>query len=623
MNASINLRLFALLIIATVFALSCSQAPSESPNVLWITSEDNGPHLGAYGDDYADTPNLDALAQKGIIYDHAWSTAPVCAPARTTIISGMYPASTGSQHMRSMTNLPEGMKMYPQYLREAGYYTSNNSKEDYNLAKPGQVWDDSSRTAHFRNRADGQPFFSIFNFTTTHESQIRKRPHTQVHDPAKVTIPAYHPDTPEVRQDWAQYHDKMTEMDAQAGEILAQLEEDGLAEDTIVLYYGDHGPGIARSKRYPYDSGLRVPLIVYVPEKYKDLAPKDYTPGGSSDRLVGFIDLAPTLLSTVGIEPPANMQGHAFMGPYDTPPQPIAFGFRGRMDERIDMMRVARDERYIYIRNYKPHKVYGQYVQYLFQTPTTQVWHKLYAEGKLEPPQTYFWETKPFEELYDLQEDPDETKNLIDAAELQPVADKLRKALDEHLLKIRDLGFLPEYEIHARSKGSTPHQMGADPAQFPMEEIKAAADLAASMKAGTEADLKQLFAHSDSAVRYWAALGFVMRGKEAVMANREALLPLLNDEAPAVQVAAAEALGRYGTNADAKKALDVLMSYADPEENGIFIAMAAMNAVDYMDERALPAKAKIAALSKVDPNVNARVQKYVGQLQTKTLMDLE
>ena len=209
---------------------ACSAGPDlPSPNILWITSEDNGPALGAYGDNFADTPNLDALAALGMIYRNSWSNAPVCAPARTTIISGVYPPSLGAQHMRSMVPMPDGMKMYPQFLREAGYYCTNNSKEDYNLVKPGEVWDESSREAHWRNRHDStQPFFAIFNFTTTHESQIRSRPHEQKHDPAGVPIPAYHPDVPEVRQDWAQYYDKMTEMDTQAGEILQQLKEVGL-----------------------------------------------------------------------------------------------------------------------------------------------------------------------------------------------------------------------------------------------------------------------------------------------------------------------------------------------------------------------------------------------------------
>ena len=377
--------------ILTLLAVILSSAATsllaaDRPNVLWITSEDNGPELGCYGDDFADTPNIDSIASKGMIYLNAWSTAPVCAPARTTIISGLYPPSTGSEHMRSMTRLPESMKMYPQYLREAGYYCTNNSKEDYNLEKPGQVWDESSRKAHWRNRKPGQPFFAIFNFTVSHESQIRKRPHTPVHDAGKVRVPAYHPDTPEVRRDWAQYYDKITEMDAQVGRVLKELAEDGLTDNTIIFYYGDHGSGMPRSKRWPYNSGLNVPLILSVPHEFRDLAPADYRPGGKSDRLVGFIDLAPTLLSVVGIEPPDYMQGHAFLGTYERTEQPYGYGFRGRMDERYDMVRVVRDKRYIYIRNYMPHKIYGQYIAYMFQTPTTQVWKDLYDQGKLEAP---------------------------------------------------------------------------------------------------------------------------------------------------------------------------------------------------------------------------------------------
>ena len=220
--------------------------------------------MGAYGDSFADTPNLDALAERGMRYNKAWSNAPVCAPARTTIISGLFPTATGSQHMRSRTRLPDGFRFFPQLLRQAGYYTSNNAKEDYNLEKPGPVWDESSREAHWRNRSHGQPFFAVFNVGLTHESQIRLRPHTPVHDPAGVALPAYYPDTPEVRQDWAQYYDKMTEMDAVMGQRLAELEADGLADSTIVFYWGDHGIGLPRGKRTALDSGLRVPLIVSI-----------------------------------------------------------------------------------------------------------------------------------------------------------------------------------------------------------------------------------------------------------------------------------------------------------------------------------------------------------------------
>ncbi|MGC9327546.1 MAG: sulfatase family protein, partial [Candidatus Hinthialibacter sp.] len=355
MTKKMNRRTF--LSAASTAALLSNRAWSETqkkPNILWITSEDNGPQLGCYGDAYADTPNIDGIAAKGVIYRNAWSTAPVCAPARTTIISGVYPPCTGSEHMRSMTQLPEFMKMYPCYLREAGYYCTNNSKEDYNLEKTGRVWDESSNKAHWRNRKPGQPFFAIFNFTTTHESQIRKRPHEWIHDPDKVRVPAYHPDTPEVRKDWAQYYDKITEMDAQVGKVLQELEEDGLAEDTIIFYYGDHGAGMPRSKRWPYNSGLRVPMVVHIPDRFKHLMPEDYQKGGESDRLVGFIDLAPTVLSLVGIKPPDYMQGHAFLGRFTAPKPEFFFGFRGRMDERYDMVRTVGDGRYVYLRHYMP-----------------------------------------------------------------------------------------------------------------------------------------------------------------------------------------------------------------------------------------------------------------------------
>lgn len=594
------------------------------PNVLWITSEDNGPHLGAYGDEFADTPNLDRLAAEGMIYLNAWSTAPVCAPARTTIISGMYPPSTGSQHMRSMTRLPDGMKMYPQYLRGAGYYCTNNSKEDYNLQKPGTVWDESSRRGHWRNRRPGQPFFAIFNFTVSHESQIRRRPHTPVHDPDKVPIPAYHPDTPEVRRDWAQYYDKLTEMDSQAGKVLRELEADGLAEDTIVFYYGDHGPGMPRCKRWPYNSGLRVPMIVYFPDKFKHLAPKRYAPGGKSDRLVGFIDLAPTVLSIAGIQPPEHMQGHAFAGKHEAPQQPYGYGFRGRMDERYDMVRVVRDKRYIYIRNYMPHKIYGQYIAYMFQTPTTRVWKELYDRGKLSPPRTFFWERKPAEELYDLQNDPDEVHNLARSTDRQhqEALRRLRKAQQDLAAEIRDVGFLPEGEIHSRSTGSTPYEMGHDDGRYPMGKIMAAAELASSLKADALGELERLFEDPDGAVRHWAAMGILMRGPEAVKSANATLQKALGDNSPYVRVIAAEALGRYGDDDDAAKALAVLLELASLDTNSVFVSMLAVNALDAMDARAKSAIETIKALPTRPRSSPPRVGGYVSNLLKKTLADL-
>ena len=597
-------------------------AESARPNVLWITCEDIGPQLHACGDDYSVTPNLDALAVRGTIYMNAWSNAPVCAPARTTIITGMYPPSTGSEHMRSMTHLPAGMKMYPQYLREAGYYCSNNSKEDYNLEKPGQVWDDSSNKGHWRNRKSGQPFFSIFNLGVTHESQIRKRPHTLVHDPAKVRVPAYHPDTPEVRHDWAQYYDNITTMDTQAGRILEDLRTDGLAGDTIVFFYGDHGSGMPRSKRWPYNSGLNVSIVVHIPEKFRHLAAPEYRPGGKTNRLVGFVDLAPTMLSLAGIKPPDHLHGQAFLGRYAAPERPFNYGFRGRMDERHDMVRSVRDKRYVYIRNYMPHKIYGQYIDYMFQTPTTQVWKKLYDEGKLNAAQRHFWETKPAEELYDLEKDRDEVNNLAGSPEHQEILKRLRAAQQELAANIRDVGFLPEGEIHSRSKESSPCEMGHDEKKYPMKRIMGTAELASSLKPEATPELIKAFQDPDSAVRCWAALGILMRGADGVKKAKAPLEKALSDSSPYVRIAAAEALGRYSDGEDVKKSLAALLELAPADKNGAFVSLYALNALDALGPKARPAREAIKALTVVDRNSPARARNYGGNVVKKILADL-
>jgi arylsulfatase A-like enzyme len=605
-----------LLAVATVLACGSpawGQA-AKRPNILWITCEDIGPHLGCYGDRYSVSPNLDKLAARGMIYRHAWSNAPVCAPARTSIISGLYPTSTGAEHMRSMTRLPPSMRMFPALLRLAGYYCTNHIKEDYNLAKDGGVWDESSKNAHWKNRKPGQPFFAVFNILITHESQIRTRPHKWVHDPARAPLPAYHPDTPEVRQDWAQYYDNITTMDQMAAKLLRELEEAGVAEDTIIFFYGDHGSGMPRHKRSPYNSGLQVPLICYVPPRYRNLAPKDYMPGGSTERLVSFVDLGPTMLSLAGVQPPATMQGHAFMGKYEAAPQPYLYGFRGRMDERYDLIRSVRDQRHVYVRNYLPHKIGGQHVAYMFVTPTTRVWKQLYDAGKLKPPQTYFWEPRPPEELYDLTTDPDEVKNLAASPAHQETLERLRRAEQAWVLRVRDVGFLPEGEIHTRSQGSTPYEMGHDDSKYPLKRIFHTAELASSLNADALPDLKTALKDSDSAVRYWAALGMLMRGKEAVATTMEELRRSLADTSPYVRIVAAEALERFGTDTDLKKALLVLLELAPVDKNGPYVSMYALNAVDSLGRKAASARAAIAALPRTDRSVPGRMAQNIPSL---------
>ncbi len=601
-------------------------AAAERPNILWITSEDNGPQLGCYGDEYAVTPNLDQFASSGSRYLTCWSNAPVCAPARTCIISGLYPASTGGQHMRSLTRLPDGFRMYPQHLRDAGYYCTNNSKEDYNLEKPGRVWDESSKTAHWKNRQEGQPFFAIFNLTISHESRIRNAidRKDRIHDPGKVRIPAYHPDTPEVRKDWAQYYDRLTMMDAQFGERLREMEDAGLADDTIVFYYGDHGSGMPRSKRWPYDSGLHVPLLVRIPEKFASLRPTGYETGGTTDRLVAFIDMAPTLLSLAGIEPPAHYQGHAFAGPFITEPQPYLYGFRDRMDERYDLVRSVRDQRYVYVRNYNPHEIYGQYLDYMFRTPTTRVWKRLFDRGELNEEQSRFWQTKPPEELYDITADRDEVHNLADRPEHQEALTRLRQANTDHLLRIRDLGFLPEGEIHSRSEGSTPYEMGHDPQQYPLEQILAIAETASALDPAAVPELIAALDDDDSAVRYWGALGLLMRGETAVMEARDPLIDAMEGPSEYVRLVAAEALARYSDDRDDRtQSLSILLGRANVQKYGLYVSIAALNAIDDLDGRAAILKRQLKALPTTSDTVPDRMKSYVPRLIEKTVSDLD
>lgn len=609
MSSGMRLTLVLLLL------LSAAGMAAGRPNILWITSEDNGPQLGCYGDAFARTPVLDRLASAGLRYNNVWSVAPVCAPARTTIITGLFPSSTGALHMRSEVTLPENMKLFPVYLREAGYYCTNNVKEDYNLDKTGKVWDESSGKAHWRNRAAGQPFFAVFNFTQTHESQVRKRPHKAVSDPAKVPLPPYWPDTPEVRQDWAQYYDNMTEMDALAGGILEQLEQDGLKDDTIVFYFGDHGPGMPRCKRSACNSGLRVPLLLHFPEKWRQLAPMDYRAGGVSDRLVSFVDLAPTVLSLAGVPVPAWMQGRAIAGPSAGAEPEFLFGMRDRMDERYDPVRSVRDRRYVYVRNYFTHRPAGQRNAYMFQTPTTRVWHQLFTEGKLNEVQSAYWKPHPPEELYDLESDPAEVKNLAADPAHAAVLEKMRAAHVSHVRAVRDVCLLPEAEMLRRAGAGSPYEMGHDDSRFPLEAILRTAQRAASGKPSDGSDLKDALTAGDAAVRWWAVMGHRMHGRDLVAASGDKLRARLQDENSSVRIAAAEVLSQLGADSDFAPSVEILLKAADVRQSDFYDAVRALNAVDDISARLTPEQRKrLSELPRMRAGQSKRAGDYAARL---------
>jgi uncharacterized sulfatase len=514
-----------------------------------------------------------------------------------------------------MVTLPAGFKLYPQYLRDAGYYCTNNSKTDYNVNEPGKVWDESSGKASWKNRAEGQPFFAIFNSTKSHESQIRTRPHTQITKPSDVRVPAYHPDLPEVREDWAQYYDKVSEADADAGKRLAELTAAGLADDTIVFYYGDHGSGMPRSKRWPCNSGLHVPMVVYFPPKWEHLAPKEYKSGGMSNRMVSFVDLAPTVLSIAGVKPPEWMQGYAFAGPHQSEPQTFLYGERGRMDERMDLVRSITDGRYVYLRNYYPHVSQAQRVSYQFETPTTSVWHNQFLRGQTNDAQSIFWRTpKAVEELYDLKSDRDEVNNLANSKDHQAILQTMREAQAKHLLRTKDICFLPEMEMHTRSSGSTPYEIARDVSKYSQEKIMAAAKTASDVEANAFSSVIALMSDADSAVRYWGAIGLLIRGKEAISMHEATLVKALTDSSTAVRIVAAQALVQFGSKDSLDRSLDTLGSLAAPEKNGVLVSMSALAAIEAIGEKGSSLHSMIEALKPNGPSPHARYESYVPRL---------
>lgn len=549
---------------------STEQLIEDSPNILWITCEDVSPqYLGCYGDDYATTPNLDKFASQAVRYTRAFSTAPVCAPARSCLITGAYATSLGTQHLRSSIKLKKYWG-FTQSLRRLRYYCSNNYKEDYNFKK-AELWDDSSHKGHWRNRREGQKFFSVFNFTSSHQGQINgsdemffakyrsKLKGKELHDPAKIKLPPYYPDTPFVREIWARYYDLISYMDKQVADLLSQLEDDGLAEDTIVFFFSDHGMGIPRFKRTLYDSGLHVPLMIRFPEKYKHLAPAEA--GQTIDRLVSFVDFAPTMYSILGLNKRDYMQGQAFLGPQSAKAREYIFGTASRVDEVYEMARCVRDKRYKYIRNYMPHLPHIQPSEYPDRAEIMKELRRVAAEGRLTGPQKAWWEPRrPIEELYDTQADPHEIDNLADSPKHRAIIKRLRKVLRDWMIETRDTGLLSEAEMHIRSAGSTPYEMAQNKKKYPLERILDAADLVGR---GAEklGELIGLLSDSDGAVRYWAVIGLEALGREAKPAA-DVLMKLLKDKHPNTRFAAAGVLCKLSlgplTGGYCDKALDVL-----------------------------------------------------------------
>ncbi|MCZ6672190.1 MAG: sulfatase-like hydrolase/transferase [Verrucomicrobia bacterium] len=554
------------------------------PNILWISLEDITPMMGCYGDEYARTPVFDSLAAEGIRYTKAHSVAPVCSTSRSSIITGMYPNSLGTLHHRSNTQPSEFAKMFPSLLIEAGYYTSNNYKEDYNMGgdtgvpgdtrsntsneKEDVAWHESSKHAHWRNRPDKeQPFFSVFNFIECHSSitkysedeivkeRLNRLKLEDFHDPEKAPIPPFNPDVPEFRKAWSRYYDAVTQVDYRAGEVIDQLKEDGLWEDTIIFVWSDHGVGMPRGKHTLWEQGTHVPLIARFPKKYQHLAPA--APGSVVDGLVTLMDLGPSTLSLAGLDIPKHMQGRPLLsknGSGEIEYRDYAFSMRDRLDTRFEMVRSVRDQRYRYQRNFFPHLPFKPYEDYEFGASVVQKWAGLARQGKLTGPQEMLaMRFKPVEELYDSEGDPYLVNNVAADPKYAAVLKRMRGQLHDWMLESRDIAILEETEMLGRlEEGESPWDLGQSLANY--EGILETANLQVQGMAA----IPELLARAkdpDSAIRFWAVLGLVAtRSDEAeVIAG---LLSALADESVSVRLTAAEGLfntGRY------EKALPVVI----------------------------------------------------------------
>ena len=457
-----------------LLTLSCvTEKKADKPlNVVWISCEDMGPILGAYGNTIIKTPNLDRLASEGVLYKNAYSTVGVCAPSRFSIITGMYSARLGAHNMRTGdyhnfktpeevfykqdigvidkagVNIPQyevvppkHVKPFTEILRAKDYYCANNFKCDYQFNSPFTAWDEVSPTVSFRDAPKDRPFFYVWNSLLTHESRIWQRSDEVLTvAPQDAIIPDYFPDIPEVRMDIARKYSNIEAMDKKVGELLSQLEEDGLLETTIIMFWSDHGGNLLRQKRAVGNSGLNVPLIVRYPDKKMA--------GKVEDRIVSLMDLAPTVLSLLNIEPPAHYDGKAFAGPFEDKPRKYAFGTADRFDESTDMQRSVLDGRFVYIKNFMPELPLIYRNKYRERIPMNSKLIQMDSQGELNGDASYiFMKTKEVEELYDLQEDPYEVKNVATKPEYADKLVELRNALSAWQIEIDDKGFLPENEI--------------------------------------------------------------------------------------------------------------------------------------------------------------------------------
>ncbi|MCA9198801.1 MAG: sulfatase-like hydrolase/transferase [Planctomycetales bacterium] len=563
-----------LTLIFSIQAMLCCNKllAADRPNIVWLLSEDNSKHFLKLFDEHgAETPNIADMARHGLRFEHAFSNAPVCSVARTTLMTGCYAPRIGSQfHRKSqVVPLPGDLKMFPAYLRAAGYYTTNNQKKDYNAEESADVWDESSRSASWRNRKEDQPFFHMQSFAQSHESSLhfdrqRMESGTQT-STQSVFIPPHHPDTPLFRFTYAHYLDRIGVIDRQIGNVLRQLEGDGVLEDTIVFYFGDHGGVLPGSKGYVNERGLHVPLVIRVPEKWQDLVGR--TNGQAATGFVSFVDFGPTVLNLAGVDVPDEMDGRPFLGPNtsadEVDSRNEAFGHADRFDEKYDLVRSIRLGRWKYVRNYQPFNFDGLQNNYRYNCLAFQEWRTLYQQHRLDTIQRQFFETKPVEALYDLASDPYETQNLANSVEHTDTLLRLRSRLQQQLKAWPDLSFIPESEL-VEDGFANPTEFGAKNQQR-IAKLIDIADLSLLPFDEAQAAILQAIESDDALQRYWALIAATSHGDAAAGLVSVVRKTSKEDSNRLVRTRAAEFLALVAGDDPS----DVLKSVLSESESGV------------------------------------------------------
>lgn len=563
------MKLFKAALFGIVF--TCFSGFAQQPNILWITIEDTSPQfIGSYGNKDSRTPVMDKFTKEGVQFTNAFSTGTVCSPSRSAIITGVKTYELGTGNHRSNYAIPSNIKGFPYYLKQAGYYATNNSKTDYNVGNVknfiAEAWDESSEKAGWWNREEGQPFFSVFNFNESHQSRTMTNPYewyvTEVLEQLpeedrigenEFEMPPFYRDSPEMRKQMARVYNSLKLTDNRIGDLIARLEGDGLLEETIIFIFADHGEGMPRGKTNGINFGYRVPFTIWFPSKYKHLSP--WGNATSTDELISFEDLAPTLISLAGGEAPDYLKGRVLIGEQRSPEVGKLFLSSDRADNGIDMVRTVTDGRFVYSRNYMPFMPEARYIRYMEIGEIKQVMRTDYENDVLDPLQRSLFERRQAEVLYDIENDIWETNNLVDKPEFQELVEKMRRELDAHIHGSKDVMFLPEYELEKISATSTPYEFRANSSQYPLSDIYEVAKLSGIRNREMMLQQVEYLKSENEIIRYWAALGLMSQDKDMLLPFADVISKLLDDTYPPVSITAAAIVYELNQSKAAEKLL--------------------------------------------------------------------